>query len=264
MLSQNFSVSPADIAYFSENGYAYIPGLISAQELQPYRQAILDWADDFRAQQKPMAERDTYGKAFLQMMNLWESSETVKEFTLANRFASVAAQLLGVKNVRLYHDQALFKESGGGPTPWHQDQYYWPLDTLKTVTMWMPLVDIEEGMGMLTFASKSSGADLPKLEISDESEAIIGKYVQNQGFEIVAQKSMKAGDATFHLGWTLHNAPGNESDKMREVMTIIYMDAEARVTDPLNPNQEADRQRWLQGLAPGSPAASALNPLIGD
>jgi len=264
MLSQNFSVSPADIAYFSENGHAYIPGLISAQELQPYRQAILDWADDFRAQQKPMEERDTYGKAFLQMMNLWESSETVKEFTLANRFASVAAQLLGVKNVRLYHDQALFKEPGGGPTPWHQDQYYWPLDTLKTVTMWMPLVDIEEGMGMLTFASKSSGADLPKLEISDESEAIIGQYVQNQGFEIVAQKSMKAGDATFHLGWTLHNAPGNESDKMREVMTIIYMDAEARVTDSLNPNQEADRQRWLQGLAPGSPAASALNPLIGD
>ena len=264
MLSQNFSVSPADIAYFSENGHAYIPGLISAQELQTYRQAILDWADDFRAQQKPMAERDTYGKAFLQMMNLWESSETVKEFTLANRFASVAAQLLGVKNVRLYHDQALFKEPGGGHTPWHQDQYYWPLDTLKTVTMWMPLVDIEEGMGMLTFASKSSGADLPKLEISDESEAIIGQYVQNQGFEIVAQKSMKAGDATFHLGWTLHNAPGNESDKMREVMTIIYMDAEARVTEPLNPNQEADRQRWLQGLSPGSPAASALNPLIGD
>ena len=129
--------------------------------------------------------------------------------------------------------------------------------------MWMPLVDIEEGMGMLTFASKSSGADLPKLEISDASEALIGDYVAEQGFEIVAQKSMKAGDATFHLGWTLHNAPGNESTTMREVMTIIYMDAEARVIEPLNPNQEADRQRWLQGLAPGSPAASALNPLIG-
>jgi len=263
MLHQSFSVSQEQVAYFNSNGHAYNPGLISAAELQPYRQAILDWAADFRAQQKPMEERDTYGKAFLQMMNLWESSETVKEFTLARRFASVAAQLLGVKNVRLYHDQALFKEPGGGHTPWHQDQYYWPLDTPKTVTMWMPLVDIEEGMGMLTFASKSSGADLPKLEISDASESLIGDYVAKQGYEIVAQKSMKAGDATFHLGWTLHNAPGNDSNKMREVMTVIYMDAEAQVIEPLNPNQEADRQRWLLGLAPGSPAASALNPLIG-
>jgi ectoine hydroxylase-related dioxygenase (phytanoyl-CoA dioxygenase family) len=119
-------------------------------------------------------------------------------------------------------------------------------------------------MGMLTFASKSSGADLPRLQISDESEALIGDYVAKMGYEIVAQKSMKAGDATFHLGWTLHNAPGNESNKMREVMTIIYMDAEARVMEPQNSNQEADRQRWLLGLAPGLPAASALNPLIGD
>lgn len=264
MLNQSFTVSPEQIAYFDTNGHAYIPGLISAEALQPYRQAILAWAADFKAQQKPMEERDTYGKAFLQMMNLWESSNTVKEFTLAKRFASVAAQLLGVKNVRLYHDQALFKEPGGGHTPWHQDQYYWPLDTPKTVTMWMPLVDIEEGMGMLTFASKSSNADLPRLQISDESEALIGDYVAKKGYDIVAQKSMKAGDATFHLGWTLHNAPGNESTKMREVMTIIYMDAEARVIEPMNSNQEADRQRWLQGLAPGSPAASDLNPLIGD
>ena len=42
----------------------------------------------------------------------------------------------------LYHDQALFKEPGGGPTPWHQDQYYWPFDTDKTITMWMPLVEV--------------------------------------------------------------------------------------------------------------------------
>ena len=38
------------------------------------------------------------------------------------------------KSVRLYHDQALFKEAGGGITPWHQDQHYWPLDTDRTIT----------------------------------------------------------------------------------------------------------------------------------
>jgi ectoine hydroxylase-related dioxygenase (phytanoyl-CoA dioxygenase family) len=43
---------------------------------------------------------------------------------------------------QIYHDQALLKESGGGITPRHQDQHYWPLDTADAVTMWMPLVDV--------------------------------------------------------------------------------------------------------------------------
>ena len=63
------------------------------------------------------------------------------------RFAGVAAALLGVDGVRLYHDQALFKEPGGGPTPWHQDQVYWPLATDRTITMWMPLVDLPDASG---------------------------------------------------------------------------------------------------------------------
>jgi hypothetical protein len=40
----------------------------------------------------------------------------------SRRLAGIAAQLMGVDSVRLYHDQALFKESGGGRTPWHCDQ----------------------------------------------------------------------------------------------------------------------------------------------
>src|SRR5690606_20894713 len=112
-------------------------------------------------------------------MNLWRTDEEVKRFVFATRFAKIAADLLGVANVRLYHDQALFKEPGGGPTPWHQDQNYWPLDTSNTITMWMPLVDIPSAeMGMLTFASGSHHAgNASGLIISDESEAEFSKYV---------------------------------------------------------------------------------------
>ncbi len=262
ILDQTYEVPLASQHYFQENGHVYLEAIIPENELQPYRMAILDWAEDFKQKQKPIAERDTYGKAFLQMMNLWEEEETIKKFTLAKRFAGIAAQLLGVEKVRLYHDQALFKEPGGGKTPWHQDQYYWPLDTDQTVTMWMPLIDIEEGMGMLTFASKTQNEKLPLVEISDESEEMISNYVEKNGFEIVAQKTMKAGDATFHRGWTLHAAPGNYSSRMREVMTIIYFADGAKVITPQNKHQEADRLRWLKGLEPGQFACSDLNILI--
>ena len=117
-------------------------------------------------------------------------------------------------------------------------------------------------MGMLTFASGSHNTKLPEIPISDESEAVISGFVKENDFPVVRQRTMKAGDATFHLGWLAHCAPGNASVTPREVMTVIYMDADATVTTPAHEHQEADRMRWLCGLPAGQPAASELNPVI--
>jgi ectoine hydroxylase-related dioxygenase (phytanoyl-CoA dioxygenase family) len=168
-----------------------------------------------------------------------------------------------VERVRLYHDQALFKEPGGGHTPWHQDQYYWPIDTAHTITMWMPLVDIEQQMGMLTFASGSHHkGSVGNFQISDESEVALDNWVRERGYLISSPDTMKAGDATFHSGWTIHSAPANHSSKMREVMTVIYMADGARVTNHQNANQENDRMRWLMGQEPGAYIDSRLNPIL--
>ena len=151
-LDEPREISEAQCKEFRENGHILTRGLVGSIEMGVYRQLIAEAVKKYRTEKRRMADRDTYGKAFLQIMNLWRVDERVKQFVLAKRFAKTAATLLGVNNVRIYHDQALFKEPGGGPTPWHQDQYYWPLDTSNTITMWMPLVDISVDMGMLTFA----------------------------------------------------------------------------------------------------------------
>ncbi len=128
--------------------------------------------------------------------------------------------------------------------------------------MWMPLIDINEDMGMLTFASGShKNGSVKNIAISDESETELNDYIKSQGYEITRAKTMNAGDATWHYGWTLHTAPGNNSSTTREVMTIIYFADGATVTNPINEHQEADRNRWLDGLQPGELAASKLNPL---
>ena len=264
-LSQPYGLGTAQRDFFGANGYIYLPSVAKEQEVATYRRAIKQAVADLNRANplKPLAERDTYGKAFIQTMNVWRNDEAVKKFVLAKRFAHLAASLLGVDKVRIYHDQALFKEPGGGPTPWHQDQYYWPLDSDRTITMWMPLVDITDDMGILTFAGGSHrGGLLDSVAISDESQATLDQYVQQRGFPVWRPSQMKAGDATFHSGWTLHFAPGNVSDQMREVMTIIYFADGARVVQPANANQENDRQTWLQGFAPGTLADSELNPVI--
>jgi ectoine hydroxylase-related dioxygenase (phytanoyl-CoA dioxygenase family) len=257
-------ISDEQIRQFTKNGHILIPGILNEAEVAIYRDIIVEAADKYNSETRKLADRDTYGKAFLQIMNLWRNDERVKRFTLSKRFAKIAASLLGVENVRIYHDQALFKEPGGGPTPWHQDQNYWPLDTDKTITMWMPLVDIPNAdMGMLTFASGSqTEGNVFEHVISDESEDAYDNYVKSNGFEVTRPSSMKAGDATWHHGYTIHNAPGNQSQTRREVMTIIYYADGTTISQPKHKWQENDHQKWLMGKPVGSAADSELNPAV--
>lgn len=259
-----YSVSNDQLASYKENGWIRLSTVATTDEIDVYGAAITEAAMAHNKETRPLEERDTYGKAFLQVMNLWRVDERVAKFTLSPRFANIAAQLLGCEKVRLYHDQALFKEPGGGHTPWHQDGYFWPLNQANTVTMWMPLVDISEEMGSMSFADKSQQEGLIELStgISDQSEAFYEGYIKGRGYSVRTSGAMKAGDATFHSGLTLHRAPGNPTDRVRAVMTIIYVADGETVKQPQNANQEID-MGWMPGLKPGDLIDTELNPLLG-
>lgn len=262
-INNSINVSEENINAFRKNGHTLTRNLLSEEEVKAYHEVIKNAAEKYNTEKRKMEERDTYGKAFLQIMNLWRNDEGVKKFVLSKRFAKVAADLLGVNNVRIYHDQALYKEPGGGPTPWHQDQYYWPVDTHNTITMWMPLVDITIDMGMLTFASGShKKGSIFNFEISNKSEEEFDNYVKDQKFEISRATTMNAGDATWHYGYTIHSAPGNQSNTMREVITIIYLADNAKIKAPENKWQQNDLVTWLLNKPEGSIADSELNPLV--
>ncbi len=261
-LSGEYALRPEQIESFRENGHVLLRKVASPAEIAVYRDVLNTAAYRYNEETRPMEERDTYGKAFMQVMNLWQKEEAVRRFTLAKRFGKIAADLMGVDGVRLYHDQALYKEAGGGITPWHQDQFYWPLDTNHTVTMWMPLVEVPLEMGALTFASGSHQEGfLGHLAISDESQETWDELVRQKGFPVISQ-AMSAGDATFHSGWTLHNAPGNPGAYTREVMTIIYYADGINTLVPDNENRWSDLRGWLPGVEPGGLAVSDLNPLV--
>ncbi len=261
-LEATYEITSRQSAKYLEDGHFLTQKLATAEELEVYRTGIGTAAGRYNKETKKLEDRDTYHKAFLQTANLWENDELVKKFVFAKRFAKVAAQLMGVDGVRLYHDQALYKEPGGGHTPWHQDQYYWPLDTTKTITMWMPLVDTPIEMGTLVFASGSQKkGSVAQMAISDDSERFFREHVIAENYPC-AIAEMEAGDATWHSGWTLHKAPGNSTNRMREVMTIIYYADGTKVAESANEHQPADRARWLSNIEPGKIADGPLTPLL--
>lgn len=264
MIDEHFAVPAEVIARYQADGFLRLPAALDVDTVQFYGDEITRLTLALNTQDKPLEERDTYDRAFLQVMNLWRESEIVRAFVFGQRLAGIAAQLMGVKGVRLYHDQSLYKEPSGGLTPAHADQYYWPLATDRTITVWIPLQPVPFEMGPLEFYKGSHlsklGRDLP---ISDESEARICSEMEAQGFPI-DRAPYALGDVSFHAGWTFHRAGPNLSSRPRSVMTMIYMDAEITVAPPVNVMQEGDLARWLPGLKPGDLAASVINPVLID
>ena len=262
-LSSPYAVPAGAAESYQRDGHMLLRGVASQAEIAAYRPVINAVVDEFRKGLKPLEERDTYGKAFVKIGNLWKKSEAAMKFSIATRFAGIAAALMGVPRVRLYHDQALFKEAGGGITPWHQDQYYWPIDTTNTITMWMPLVDLTPDMGVMKFASKShAGGLLGNLAISDKSEEAYDKFVTEKGFPVTGGQAMAAGDATFHTGWTLHRAPPNTSPKTREVMTIIWYADGAHIPVLDTDGRKGDVAYIFPGKKTGDLAVSDVTPLV--
>jgi hypothetical protein len=104
---------------------------------------------------------------------------------------------------------------------------------------------------------------VPGSGITDESDSIIEAFIKDRNIPLHTYGAMNAGDATLHLGWTLHCAPDNPTPTMREVMTIIYFADSTKALDPEgNQNRENDLATWLPGIKAGELAASKLNPLI--
>ena len=209
-LDTPYDLSDGQVRQFREDGFIKLPDVFDQATLDHYGRRISELTFERDANKDvPMEERDTYRKAFIQVGNLWEYDETARTFAFSRRLARIAMELLGTTGVRMWHDQALYKEPGGGFTPWHVDQQYWPMDSSKSVTAWIPLHAVPIDQGPLCFGKgshlKNVGRDL---EISDESEERIREAVKREGM-IEVQEPYALGDVSFHYGFTLHRAGPN-------------------------------------------------------
>jgi ectoine hydroxylase-related dioxygenase (phytanoyl-CoA dioxygenase family) len=256
------ALSAEVIEHYRTHGFVKIKSVFDAATLAAIDEVVTAAVDRLNRENRPLEDRDTYGKAFLQIMNLWRQDEACKTFVFGKRLAGIARALMEVDGVRLYHDQALYKEPHGGLTPWHADQYYWPLATDKCVTAWIPLQETPLKMGPLAFSAGSDklteGRNLP---ISDDSQVLIEETLKSHGFSQV-EEPFSLGEVSFHKGWLYHRAGANLTDSMRKVMTVIYMDADMRLKHPENPNQQADWDAWCPGAKVGEIINTPLNPVL--
>ncbi|MBA2481718.1 MAG: phytanoyl-CoA dioxygenase family protein [Planctomycetes bacterium] len=256
-----YALSPDAIAAYQKDGCIKLSRVLSAETLALFEQEFTAKVIELNTQHLPLEKRNTYARAFLQVGNLCFTSETVKRFVFGKRLARIASELMGCRGVRLYHDQALYKEAAGGHTPWHCDQQYWPLDNPRSITAWIPLQAVPIEMGPLAFSVGSQVFTGGRhLDISDESEEQLERMLS--GAYEHREEPFALGDVSFHAGWTYHRARGNSTGVCRKVMTIIYMDQDTRVAKAETPSQENDRLAFFKDLPIGALCETPLTPVI--
>jgi len=261
--NQDYALHAETIAAFRRDGHVRLPALATRDEIAAYRPVIAAAIDAEIAELEPYAKVTQEQRLFPAIVRLWMRHEGVRRFAFARRFAKAVTELLGCRAVRMYHDGSMFKHSGGPGTPWHQDGFYMPVDTDRVVTLWMPLIDMPEAMGTLSFASGSQlhrcvQNDAP----TDLTEGHFERLIAEHRWPVVHTGAMAAGDATLHMKWTLHRVPPNRSERTREAFSIIYVDADARLLAKPNQREAAMIGYNLGGLPPGSPLGDVINPII--
>ena len=210
---------------FNEDGFVVVRDLFDSSEIKFYREVIKEAIKERKHfDERVLKDRSDYEQSFTQCQNLWEDYIDIRKLTFDQRVCKIASKLLDTEAIRLWHDQALVKESGGRETDPHHDQPYWPIKETKTITAWIPLCDIDETNGQLGFYSGSH-----KIKDKKFINIFTGKVDENNFLETanvspdqISYQVMKEGDVSFHHGLTFHRAKSNISNYDRIVHTAIF------------------------------------------
>jgi ectoine hydroxylase-related dioxygenase (phytanoyl-CoA dioxygenase family) len=249
----------SDRASFEANGYVVVRGLLAPDELARFGAAVdRGVAQRSAGDPRPLGERSRYEQSFRQCMNLWEDCADVRPLTFHQAIGAAAAELLGVPVVRLWHDQALYKEPGGRGTDPHHDQAYWPLAETNTVTAWIAFdgADLESGCMGYVPGSHRFGERRPFPDIFTGSGFDLEKGAEARGIP-PRFEPVEPGDVAFHHGLTIHCAQPNRSQRTRRTHTMIYFADGTRRRRANFSHPCVDRA----GIAVGAPVASAVTPV---
>lgn len=218
--NEPYILSSEQIEYYRQNGFVKVTKVLHGEALN-YAQKVVEAAVLLRkdSDKRTLAEKSQYEQSFLQCGYLCFDFPAVKDLVFSKRFAGIGRDLMEVDKIRLWHDQALFKEPGGRPTDVHQDSSYWPVKEPEfTTTIWMAMNDVPVEKGCLYFYPGTH-----KLGLREYVDIFKNPHFPEAlDPENNIKVPLLAGDATFHSGLTFHGALGNTSSEMREGMTIIY------------------------------------------
>jgi len=260
-----------DVRFFYENGYWLGPKVLDDARIERLRTAMDNvyngiyetgmppWSSSWKPGDNPLALRKTDNAH-------WSNLE-LRALALDENIGAMAAQLAGTDQIRLWHDQLLYKPGGGkstGNVGWHQDYYYWQCcDNPNMLTAWVALDDVtvENGAMMVVPRSHRWGmmpeSDFFNTDIENLQEKI--SIPAGEKFENVPCV-LKKGHLSFHHCLTIHGSGANVTSNPRRSMVVHMMDGHSHFQAD-SPSGEHMNALLLNGTD-GSPFAGEYFPQL--
>jgi ectoine hydroxylase-related dioxygenase (phytanoyl-CoA dioxygenase family) len=221
---------------YARDGFVFPLRILEAAEIEELRARVdhlVARLDELEPRlyevERGYAERP--GEVVCHFLGGWRVDAALRGLVFDRRITVPCAQALGVRRLRLWHDQVFCKPPRHpGVVPWHQDWSYWQRTwPANHVTLNLMLDDATLESGCVHFVPGSHrGGLLPKSRFD-------GPMQQVGGADGAVPALLRAGEASLHHSHTLHGSHANRSDRPRRALVFNYMGAKTRSADGTTP-----------------------------
>ncbi len=231
-------ISQSDIDFYEENGFWTGPKILDDDviaELRNELERVFTDGRDFPnyGWQGPRVY-DLNSPRIRQYTNGWWINEAVRRAIHTPSIGYTGARLMGTTEVRVWHDQVLWKPSAAetdedfneGNVGWHQDYAHWQCsNSTNMCTAWIALQDIEISMGPMRFVKGSHKWGLfedANTFGQKDLESLKAKFSDERDWQ-EEPVLLKAGHASFHHALTFHGSGRNSSSAPRLSLVMHMM-----------------------------------------
>ena len=146
---------------------------------------------------------------------------------LKNPVIGAIAALLCGENVRLWHDQLLYKPPSKPSVPtnvgWHTDHGYWrTCSSDNLLTAWIPFTDMDIPIGTISFIEESLHWPMnDHLDFFSSDLDGLEKKFNTGGADVIKVPAiLKRGQVTFHHCRTIHGSGPNATKQPRRSIAL--------------------------------------------
>ena len=234
-------------AFYEQNGYVHVQGMITPEEAAAYRAELHALAARQGSNDATWTSVKGTGTTITHSHDVQFRSAAITRLLTDARLTGIAQDIIG-PNVQLHHNKMFIKPpERGSPFPMHQDYPYFPheRDSMIAVIIHFDDAPVEKGCLRVVPGSHKLG---PLPAIGQDHHLSEDEYPIEGSLAVPA----KAGDAIFMSYLLVHGSGVNVSDEPRTTLLIQMRDPEDR------PRSEGHQSRgqgmMLAGVDPSREA----------
>jgi ectoine hydroxylase-related dioxygenase (phytanoyl-CoA dioxygenase family) len=227
-MNLTWSLSPAQLAEFHQDGFVIAPKLLSTED-------VLALRDEFMAlhvtgpipghfEPRPQDPDGPYDvlRDYPRMMHPHLVNDLALRYLLEPRFGAVLTQLLGEEPIAA-QSMFYFKPPGARGQSLHQDNFYLRVEPGTCVAAWVALDPVDRANGGLEVVPGTHRMELFCPEEADPAVSFTRDYVPPPPGLARVPVDMDPGDVLFFNGSLVHGSqPNTTADRFRRTFICHY------------------------------------------